>query len=217
MGNYQYCLFDLDGTLTDSEPGIVNSVIYALKKNGIEETDRIKLRKFIGPPLIESFREMYGFTKEQAKQTVQWYREYYSDQGMFENSVYEGIRQLLVQLKAEGRILIVATSKPEKFARIILEYFDLAKYFDLIAGAGMDEKRTHKDEVIAYAMERMDIRDKEKVIMIGDREYDVIGAKKNGVRSMGVLFGFGSRKELETAGADYIAETPEEIKSLLKN
>lgn len=216
MRNYQYCLFDLDGTLTNPETGIVNSVIYALNKFGIRETDRKKLRKFIGPPLADSFQEMYGFTRKEAWQGIEWYREYYTDRGIYENQAYEGIEELLSALRTEGKELIVATSKPEPFARVILEHFHLERYFSLIAGASMDEKRVRKDEVIADALERAGILSSKQTIMIGDREHDIIGAKKNGLDSMGVLFGFGSREELELAGADYLAETPEDIGKKLR-
>ena len=212
MAKYHYYLFDLDGTITDSEMGITNSVKHALKKYGIEETDQDKLRKFVGPPLADSFMKYYGFTKEQAQKGIEYYREYYTNGGMFENEVYDGIPELLQKLKDAGKVLIVATSKPELFAKQILEYFDLAKYFDCIAGASMDESRVNKDEVIAYALDLYGVSEhKEEMVMIGDREHDIFGAKKNDLDSIGVLFGFGDLKELKAAGADYIVEHPLEI------
>lgn len=208
MKMYQYYLFDLDGTLTDSGRGITNSIKYALKKMGIEEQNMEILQKFIGPPLSEMFPKYYGFSQEETKQAIVYYREYYRAGGLFENEVYEGIPELLKKLKDDGKNLIVATSKPEKFARRILEHFQLARYFDYIAGASMDNTRVNKDQVIAYALTECGIEDKERAVMIGDREHDIFGAKKNGLASIGVLFGFGSREELASAGADYIVETP---------
>lgn len=189
----------------------MNSVKHALRRYHIEEQDEETLRKFIGPPLAESFQRYYGLSAEEAKRAIEYYREYYTAGGMFENKVYEGIPELLEGLKAAGKTLIVATSKPELFAEQILEHFDLARYFDCIAGASMDEVRVNKDEIIDYALDKCGIKDKRQMVMIGDREHDIFGAKRNGLASIGVLFGFGSREELESAGADYIVETPEEI------
>lgn len=202
--NYQTILFDLDGTLTDPALGITNAIIYALKKYGIEVSERSELFKFIGPPLLESFERYYGFSTEQAREAVEFFREYYREQGMFENQVYEGIAELLLQLKEANKTLIVATSKPEEFARKILEHFDLAKYFTYIAGSNLDGTRVKKQAVIEYALAACRITDLQRVVMIGDREHDVIGAKQVGISVVGVLFGYGSRTELEAAGADFI-------------
>lgn len=211
MGNYQYYLFDLDGTLTDSGEGITNSVRHALHRFGIMEYDESVLRKFIGPPLAESFQKYFDLSQEEACKGIDYYREYYTDGGMFENAVYDGIKELLEGLKAKGKTLIVATSKPELFAEQILEHFGLAEYFDCIAGTSMDETRVHKDEVIAYAMQKYKGIDHKKAVMIGDRSNDIMGGKANGMDTIGVLYGFGSREELEEAGADIIVEKPEEI------
>lgn len=208
---YETILFDLDGTLTDPGTGITNSVTYALNKFGIEVKDKTELYKFIGPPLHESFEQYYGFSKEQAKTAVEYYREYYRDQGIFENLVYEGVEKLLKEMHDSGKTLIVATSKPELFAKKILEHFGLAKYFIYIAGANMDGTRTKKDEVIAYALEKGKISEYKTVVMVGDREHDVIGANKVGIDSIGVLFGYGDYDELKSAGATYIAECIEDI------
>lgn len=210
---YDYILFDLDGTITDPAIGITNSVIYALKKYGIEANDRKELYKFIGPPLTESFEKYYGFSHEEAKMAVEYYREYFRDKGMFENLVYEGFEALLNKLKESGSMLIVATSKPEVFAKQILEHFNLSKYFTYIAGSNLDGTRVKKYEVIKYALESCSITDLPKAIMIGDREHDILGAREAGVVSMGVLFGYGSREELSNAGADYIVEKVSDIES----
>lgn len=214
MKEYHTYFFDLDGTITDSSLGITNSAMYALKKFGIAEEDRVKLYKFIGPPLVVSFREYYGFSEEKAWEAVRYYREYYQDKGIFENRVYDGFEEMLKKLKAAGKRLAVATSKPEPYARKIIEYFGLSSYFDYVAGMELDGGRGTKAEVILYALDVLGIEDKSEVLMIGDREHDVIGAKEAGVDCLGVLYGFGDRKELEEAGADYIAETVEDIARL---
>lgn len=211
MKKYDVVLFDLDGTLTDPGIGITNSVMHALKKYGIEVADRAELYKFIGPPLIDSFEKYYGFSHEEAVKSVDYYREYYRDKGIYENSVYDGIDSLLAELHKNGKKIILATSKPELFAKQILRHFNLEKYFLFAAGSTMDETRTNKAEVIEYALSECGITEKASVVMIGDREHDIIGANKNGIDSIGVLFGYGSREELETAGATYIAETVEDI------
>ena len=205
---YDVILFDLDGTLTESGIGITRSVAYALRKHGIEEPDQKKLDRFVGPPLIDSFMRFYGFTAEQARQAVDDYREYYAVKGIFENRVYDGVVPMLKALKAAGVRCVLATSKPDHYAVQILEHFGLAEYFDFVAGATMDEKRTNKADVIAYALAHSAA---EKALMVGDREHDIHGAKAHGLASVGVLYGYGSREELEAAGADYIAETAEEI------
>lgn len=212
---YGTVLFDLDGTLTDPGIGITNSVMYALKKYGIEPPDRSELYKFIGPPLTESFERFYCFTTGQAKEAVEFYREYFKDKGIFENRPYEGIDVLLSSLKNEGITLAVATSKPEVFAERILEHFDLAKYFTVTAGSNLDGSRISKADVINYALETLNVNDKASVLMVGDREHDVIGAKAAGIDCVGVLYGYGSREELERAGAGSIAQTVEELKNML--
>ena len=153
----------------------------------------------------------YAFTPEKAMEAIMVYREYFRDKGIFENEVYEGVPELLERIKCSGRKIVLATSKPEEYAVRILEHLGLAKYFDLIAGATMDESRNQKDKVIKYALEMLGITDVSRVIMIGDREHDVIGAAKHGIDTVGVLFGYGDREELECAGAKYIAATPNEI------
>ena len=215
MSKYNVILFDLDGTLTDPGLGITNSVMHALKKYGIEVADRTSLYKFIGPPLIDSFEKYFGFSHEEAVKSVDYYREYYKDKGIYENAVYDGVEELLKSLNAKGKKIILATSKPEPFAKEILRHFDLEKYFLFAAGSTMSETRTNKAEVIEYALSECGITDKSAVIMVGDREHDIIGANKNGIDSIGVLFGYGSRDELESAGATYIAETVADIEKYI--
>lgn len=208
---YETVLFDLDGTLTDPGLGITNSVMYALKKYHIEVGDRRELYSFIGPPLKQSFMQYCGFSKEESEQAVVYYREYFREKGLLENEVYEGIEELLRALRESGKRLAVATSKPEAFAVRILEHFGLARYFEVIAGDTMDFARGSKADVIAYALEKLGVTDRSAAVMVGDREHDVIGAKAQGLDCIGVLFGYGSREELEQAGAKYIAQTPADI------
>lgn len=217
---YDIILFDLDGTLTDPGEGITNSVAYALSGWGITVADRTELYRFIGPPLKDSFMEYYGFTPEEADAAIVAYRAYFRDRGIFENRVYDGIEELLKSLKAHGKTVALATSKPEEFARRILVRFGLDGYFDLIAGATMDSSRSRKGDVIAYALESLETEkgiavSKAATVMVGDRRQDIRGAKENGLDSIGVLFGYGDRTELETAGATHIAPAVEDILSII--
>lgn len=212
---YQTILFDLDGTLTNPALGITNSLAYALEKFNIEVTDKKELYRFIGPPLQDSFENFYHFSKEDSLKAVDFYRDYFRHKGLYENEVYQGIPDLLERLKAQGKKLLVATSKPEEFARQILKHFDLFDYFDLVAGASMDGSRRLKGDVIAHALTSAQVSDLSAAIMIGDREHDIIGAKKNGLDAIGVLYGFGNREELKKAGATYIATNVEELQGRL--
>ena len=208
---YKYILFDLDGTLTNPEIGITTCVMYALEKFNIKVEDRKELRPFIGPPLKYSFQTYYGLSETDSEQAVKYYRERFSVKGLYENEVYDGVENMLQQLKKSGKIVVLATSKPEEYAIKILKHFNLYEYFDFVVGATMDGSRGEKADVIRYALEIGGIADKSKVVMIGDRNYDIHGAKENGLDSIGVLFGFGDSEELTTAGANYIAETVEDI------
>ncbi len=213
---YDVFLFDLDGTLTDPAEGITNSVAYALAKYGIEVEDRSSLNTFIGPPLADSFAKYYGFGPEQAKEAIVYYREYFAPKGIFENVPYEGIEEVLRELKARGKVLAVATSKAEAFAERIMDHFGLAQYFDLVCGATMDLSRSLKGDVIAYALDRIRTegfctKEDPAIVMVGDREHDILGAKENGLPSIGVLYGYGSLEELKAAGADHIISSPVEL------
>ncbi len=208
---FDYYFFDLDGTLTDPGEGITNSVAYALAKFGITVEDRRQLYVFIGPPLLDAFARYYGFSEKEAETAVRYYREYYREKGLYENKLYEEIPGVLARLKARGKILALATSKPEPFARQILANFDLDRYFDFAGGATFDPSRSRKADVIRYVLDEMQITDRSQVLMVGDRSHDVLGAKENGLASMGVLYGYGNIQELKEAGADFIAGTPEEI------
>jgi len=215
MKSYKYILFDLDGTLTDPKEGITRSVAYALESLGINVSDLDELCKFIGPPLRESFEQYYGLSQSDSALAVRKYRERFADRGLYENAPYSGMKELLERLKSLGKTLIVATSKPRPFAVQILEHFGLDSYFDFVSGSEFDGTRGNKAEVIAHALESCGISDRSSVIMVGDRSFDVIGAKENGLACIGVLYGYGGRAELESAGADYIVETVSELQNLL--
>lgn len=214
---YDYLFFDLDGTLTDPAEGITNSFIYALKYFGIEVPSYETLCTYIGPPLVTTWKEQYGFDDEKAAEGVKKYREYFADKGLFENKVYPGIPELLRKLKAAGKHLYVATSKPEEYSKRIMDKFDLSKYFEAVCGSNIDETRSTKAEVVAYTMETAGIKNPDNILMIGDRKHDVIGSKENGIKCCGVLFGYGNRQELEEAGAAFIASDINELEKILIN
>lgn len=207
---FKYVFFDLDGTLTNPGLGITNSVIYALDKFGIKVNDRTELYKFIGPPLLDSFRDFYGFDEETARLAMKYYREYFGEKGLFENEVYAGIPQVLQELKERGHHLMIATSKPTPYTLRILDKFDLSRYFEFVSGSAMNENNSSKDQIIKYAIDSNNLMP-EDIIMIGDRKHDVIGAKANNVYCAGVLYGYGDIFELQEAGADDIIETVDSI------
>jgi phosphoglycolate phosphatase len=213
--NFKYILFDLDGTITESGEGITKSVQYALKHFGIEVEDLKELDKFIGPPLKDSYKKFYNFDDEKAELGLIKYREYYSDKGIYENKLYDGITELLDTLKTHNKKIILATSKPEVHAKQILKYFNIDTYFTYIAGADFEETRVNKGDVIKYALNEANITDLSKVIMVGDREYDIIGAKDNNIKSIGVLYGYGDVVELTQARADYIVKNANEILNIV--
>lgn len=206
--------FDLDGTLTDSGPGIMNSAAYAFECMGYPVPPLAVLRTFVGPPLHESFLRN-GIPAEMAEKAVAVFRERYMPIGKYENTPYEGIRTFLESLKSLGFHLMIATSKPEEIAIEVLEHFDLAKYFDKICGGSMDLSRTSKEAVIAYLLEENG-RDAQ-MVMVGDTKFDIIGAKKHGIPAIGVSWGYGDVGEMEQAGAAAIAKTPEDLLEILKS
>jgi len=190
----KYILLDLDGTITNPKEGITKSIQYALKHMGIEVENLDSLCKHIGPPLKDGFQEFWGFTEDEAVNAVAKYREYYSVTGIFQNEEYLGMKELLQKLTKEGKQLIVATSKPEFYAKQIMEHFDLSQYFVDICGSTMDSSRSKKGDVIRYALEKNQVMDLEQVVMVGDRLHDIEGSKENGIASIGVLYGFGRRR-----------------------
>ena len=194
--------------------GITNSVMYALRKFGIEVSDRSELYSFIGPPLADSFQKYYGFDEEKANQAVAYYREYFRDRGIFENEAYQGIAEVLGALKEKGAVVALATSKPYEFAVRILEHFGLIQYFDYFGAATMDGRISKKTDVIAQLLSEIGIDDRAGVLMVGDRDQDINGAKANGLASVGVLWGYGSAEELQGAGADFVLESPKDLAGL---
>lgn len=216
MAKWNTVLFDLDGTLTDPAEGIVNALVYALEKLGVEAINRQELLRFIGPPLADSFSEIYGFDEEKTEITIKYYREYFSSKGIFENQIYEGIPELLKTLKSHGYNVIMATSKPEKFALEIAKHFKISGDFDFIAGATLDERRNKKSDVIAYALKTCHIS-ADQAVMVGDRKFDIAGAKLNGLEAIGVLYGYGDVSELKEAGAVKIVASVAELSNYLLN
>mgnify|MGYP002514687816 CR=1 FL=1 len=212
-----YLLFDLDGTLTNPQEGITKCVQHALRAFGIEEPDLEKLIPFIGPPLIQSFMEFYNMSEEDARKAVAVYRERFSTVGLFENFPYPGIADMLAELKAQGKILAVASSKPTIYVRRILEKFELAPYFDVVEGSNLDGTRVDKKEVIAEVLSQLDNPSADDLLMIGDRKFDVIGAREMGFGCVGVRFGFAAPDELEQSGAVYIADTVRDLHRYLIN
>ena len=204
--------FDLDGTITDPFEGITNSIIYALDKFGIAVKDRRTLTTFIGPPLVHSFKTFYSLSDEDAIKAVKFYREHHSEKGIFEARVYKDIPEVLTKLGHLGFKRYIATSKPEPYAERIVEKFGLSELVDGIAGASFDNSRAEKTQVIAYAKSRFNAHEG---IMIGDRKYDIEGAKANSLKSVGVTYGYGDKAELEGAGADFIANSPFEILDII--
>jgi len=208
----KYILFDLDGTLTDPYEGIINSFQYALAHFGVIEEDPEKLRQLIGPPLRENLARYV----DNVEKGVELYREHFGAAGLYENSLYDGIPELLESASATGFTLAIASSKAQVYVRQIAEHFGIAHFFAFIGGSELDGRRSEKAEVIKYVMEAIGAAYMDSVLMIGDRKHDIIGAKSCKVTSIGVLYGYGTKEELEAAGADYTVETVTELKNLLK-
>ncbi len=212
---YTCILMDLDGTIIDSMPGITRSAQYALRHFGIQVDDLDELRPFIGPPLKYSFMEFYGFSDAQADAAVQKYRERYAVKGVHENTLYNGMEHFLEHMTRCGKTCLLATSKAAHFAEQILTELHLRQYFALVGGSGLDGSRDTKADVIRYVLDEQGITDTSAVVMVGDRKYDVIGARQVGVDSIGVLYGYGSREELEQAGATCIVRDVRELEDVL--
>ena len=218
---FRYCLFDLDGTLTDPREGITKSVQYALQKKGIDEPDLEKLEDFIGPPLRDSFMEKYGMDRETAEEAVAIYRERFAPIGVFENRIFDGIPELLKALSEKGTKIAIASSKPTIFVKKILKHFEIDTYFNVVVGSELDGRRDSKEEVVEEALKQLGILElpesekKTECAMIGDRKFDIMGAKAHGLTGVGVRFGFAPEGELEKEGADYIAETVEDLQVFL--
>ncbi len=219
MKKYKYLMFDLDGTITESGPGIMNAAAIALKHFGIEEKDPERLSLFVGPPLDVSFMGRYGMSEEDSLEAIRVFREYYNVTGIFENSVYSGIVPMLKDLRERGYITAIASSKPQVMVKIVLDHFGITDLFDTFVGCELDGRRSKKSEVIEEVLRQFQAMDpdysKDKVIMVGDRCYDIIGAHEQSLPCIGVSYGYGSRQELEEAGAEHIAATVEDLHKLL--
>lgn len=214
---YDIILFDLDGTLTDPKAGITKSVQYALGRLGITEPDLDKLVPFIGPPLFTAFQEFYHLDVRQAGLAVEYYRERFARIGLYENAVFPGIKDMLSQLNGQGKTLIVATSKPTVFSVKILEHFGLKDFFQSIAGSNLDGTRVEKSEVITFALAGLGNTDRNKIIMVGDRKYDVGGARDNGIAVAAIGYGYASQAELTVAAPDYLFSTVQELSQFLQS
>lgn len=213
---YEYILFDLDGTLTDPKEGIVNSILHSLKYYpDIVVPSRDELCEFIGPPLANSYMRHFGMDDHTASEAVEHYREYFRDTGIFENELYKGVPELLSELCAKGKKLILATSKPDIFAKKILQHFGVSEYFAHVCGSTLDGTFVEKKDIIAKVIADLPPVTKNNTVMIGDRSFDVIGAKSNGIRCIGVTYGYGSGKELLDAGAFAIVKSVDELGTLL--
>lgn len=212
---YNTVFFDLDGTLTNPANGITKSVEYALSKWNIKVDNRDDLRCFIGPPLLYSFREYYGFSDIDAQKAVEYYREYFINGGMLDNVMYEKTEPVLKTLRANNRKMILATSKPEIFAVQILEHFKIDKYFDFICGATLDSARNTKEAVLEYAIKKSGVTELSSAVMVGDRHHDIDGAKYVGIDSIGVDCGFAEKGELKNAGATYIVNELDDILDII--
>ncbi|MDR2754376.1 MAG: HAD-IA family hydrolase [Planctomycetaceae bacterium] len=207
---YINILFDLDGTLTNPCEGITNSVKYSLGKFNVIENNNEKLKMFIGPPLEKSFMEYYDFDKNTAQKAIKYYREYFSEKGIYENRLYEGIENVLKELNIQNKNCIIATSKPETFAIKIVQYFQIEHYFKHITGSNMEGTFVEKEDIIKYILEKYNL-EKEVTIMVGDRKYDIIGANKNRIDSVGVLYGYGTKEELQQEKPTYLCNSVNEL------
>jgi len=212
---FQYILFDLDGTLTDSFEGIKNSILYALENLGIEENRPDELISFVGPPLVDSMRKRYKMDTQKANEAVELYRVYFSEKGVYENRLYDGVTDLLKSLSTEGKKIYLATSKPDKYAGVILEHFNILQYFDGIAAANIERNILHKADVLSELFRNHSEVDKSVSVMIGDRKYDLSGARNHGIKAIGVTWGFGSMEELIHEEPFQVVDSMKELHHIL--
>lgn len=211
-----YVLFDLDGTITNSSEGIINSILFALQKMGKNETDKEKLRSFVGPSLKQTFLTNYFPTGDEYKKAIVFYREYYSTKGIYENKLYDGVYELLETLFQRGDKIALATAKPTYFAKIILKHFKIDHFFDTVVGSHLGGTRSTKNEIIFEVLDQMGWPKTNNIFMIGDREYDIEGGKHHSLKTIGVHYGYGPKGELEAVGPDYLVSTPAEILGCIK-
>ena len=215
MKKYEIIAFDLDGTLSDPAEGLISSFEYTMKKLSLSYESRESLKRFIGPPLYDEWRRCFSFTETEADRAIAVFREYYSVYGWWDNRIYPGVVELLSAIKDSGKKIILATSKPEVFARKILKRFDIERYFDFISGACGEKVRDKKHEVLEYALASLGEINRNNVILVGDRKYDAEGARLCKVDSLGVLYGHGSCEEIAEAGFTYIAKTVSDVGKIL--
>ena len=216
MKKYSVILFDLDGTLTNPERGLVSGFEYAFKKLGVDYGERDSLKRFIGPPLYEEWQRVFNFTPEESAGAIAKFREYYDVFGWWDNEPYEGIKEALAELKKRNYVLAVATSKPEDTAKRVLNLFELTKYFDFVGGALRSTARDRKSDVINYVLNALGISERDGVVLVGDRKFDAEGASSVGIDSVGVLWGHGSAEELSNSGFIKILESPGELLDIFK-
>lgn len=207
---FSFIVFDFDGTIADTRRGVFDSIIYALTSYGYEVPDENVLNSFLGPPLYESFKKTTDCSDEMAQTLTAKYRELYTDNAMYRLRLFDGVEDMLKKLKANGIRMAIASSKPEKFFSKLLGHLGITEYFDVVRGASLGDIHNTKQAIIARAMEELGA-EKEKTLMVGDRVFDIEGAKENGIKSAGVVFGFDYTQELENAGADFIVKTTEEL------
>lgn len=217
MQNFEHFFFDLDGTLTDPAEGITNSIAYALDYLNIEYPSKESLVRHIGPPLKYTFTVDYGLDEETAALAVKKYRERFSEIGIFENRLFDGIHELLSELKKNSKKIYLATTKPRPFAEKILEHYGIIEYLDIVSGSEFNGERSEKDEVIDHICELAGLTDRSTCVMIGDRKYDIEGAHKCGMPCIAVLFGYGSIEEFNEYGADFVVGSVEELYNMLLN
>lgn len=211
---YKTILFDLDGTLTDPYMGITNGIMYALDKMGMDIPPREELKSFIGPPLIDEFQRKYSMTLADAERSAAFYREYYTDKGLFENRVLDGAEEILKAVRDSGRRVYLATSKPDVMAVRILEHFGLLEYFDFVGAARLDGSIRTKTQVLQNILNETGCT-AEECILVGDRMHDILGAHEVGMKCIAVMVGYGSREEFSQYGADFVAETLAEVMNFI--
>ena len=213
--NQTYIFFDLDGVISDPQEGITKAIDYALRQFQITTDHLEEYSRFIGPPLYQSLQAAYGFDDEKTKLAVENYRVYFRQKGIFENYMYPGIDLLIENLYQAGKKIILATSKPTEFSCNIIRRYGLYHYFFDVCGSTLDNTRTNKGDVIAYAIQKNHIQTIENCIMVGDRKYDIEGARQNHMDCIAVTYGYGSIKEIEESHPLYIVSSPEKLQHLL--
>lgn len=215
MSEFKAVLFDCDGTVSDSRPGIFNSINYAITKNGIEPVSDGELQYFLGPPLYHSFAHIFGVSEEVAEELTETYREYYNSKGVFETTPYEGIIDVLAGLKENGLKTAIVSSKPVEFLEMVIPHLGLSEYFDVIIGPEMNNHNSSKERLVKRALECLQLEASKDIAMVGDRHFDMEAAVKTGVTGVGITYGYGTKEELQIAGADAIVESTSELKKYL--